>query len=198
MKIITDSNKTRQVQPIDFAFLSMADKEVVQAVETMLRTMYDWAEDYPIIVSGLEYNVFRKPPQPASYKITSGKVLWNGLVYDVAELQLKTGLNTIGNIIDNVYFKMKRKVVEPSPVYDKNMAKSINCHYEHYGELQQVFQPLTLGGTTQVSGGTIGLNVKYTDMYRVKSIAGIVGELMNDLEQRVIKLEKIKLPILTQ
>ncbi len=199
MKVITDSNKTRQVQPVDFAFLSQADSDVVKAVERMLRTMYGWGEDYPIIISGLEYNTYSKPPQQSSYKITSGKVLWNGAIYDVEEVQLKTGLNTVGSILNSVYFVMKRKVVAPSPVYDKNMAKTINCHYETYGQLQQVFQPITINGGNN-SGIIVGalLSVKYTDMYRVESIASMVGEMIDALEQRIKKLEMIKLPIISQ
>ncbi|MGP1514451.1 MAG: hypothetical protein ACTTJH_00640 [Bacteroidales bacterium] len=188
MKEIRDSKKTREVTPKDFEFLSDADKEVALGVEKMLRTIFGWDNTMPIILNGLEYDSTNK-------KITAGKVLYNGVVYDVGKLSLQSSIsfNNASTLLTNVKLLFTSKVVSPSPVYDESLQQSINVHYERYGVLMQVKSTThtTLGGSVTVTNnnGFNDINVSgfsFLDLYRVENISGQI----TSLNERVTALEK--------
>jgi hypothetical protein len=151
MKEILDSN-TRQVQPIDFSFLSGADKDIVAGIEKLLRTMYGWNEEpkQPIVLTGLIYNTTTK-------KISSGLLMYNGTIYDVDTKTLQTsiligtdiseagstistitGNSILANILDSVKIRLIQEVVSPSPVLDKDLSLTINCHVNNKAILTQM------------------------------------------------------------
>lgn len=187
MKIITDPQITRQIKPVDFSFLSSADQEITLAVETMLRTMYGFQDNIPIILQGLTYTIPQHSQQ--SPTISAGKVLLNGIVYDIEQLSLALS-NTItaNNILSHVSLLLQKRVIAPSPVLDKDLNETINCHYEYYGTLTQAtvnldnYNDLSLPNTSSISPRQLDnttANSNYLGVYlfnnlvRVESIAEI-------------------------
>lgn len=186
MKIITDPQITRQIKPVDFSFLSSADQEITLAVETMLRTMYGFQDNIPIILQGLTYTIPQHSQQ--SPTISAGKVLLNGIVYDIEQLSLALS-NTItaNNILSHVSLLLQKRVIAPSPVLDKDLNETINCHYEYYGTLTQAtvnldnYNDLSLPNTSstsprQLDNQTLSnyLGVyPFSNLVRVESIAEI-------------------------
>lgn len=186
MKIITDPQITRQIKPVDFSFLSSADQEITLAVETMLRTMYGFQDNIPIILQGLTYTIPQHSQQ--SPTISAGKVLLNGIVYDIEQLSLALS-NTItaNNILSHVSLLLQKRVIAPSPVLDKDLNETINCHYEYYGTLTQAtvnldnYNDLSLPNTSstsprQLDNQTLSnyLGVyPFNNLVRVESIAEI-------------------------
>ena len=136
MKEIIDSQTTRQIQPVDFSFLSDADKDIVLAFENTLRTMYGWANDAPIVLSGLELTIDTNV-RPTRVVVSDGTVVFNGVVYPVEGMEPFGGVATIGAVRRSITMRLTKKVVQPSPVFDKNLSRTIECHYEYYGQLTQ-------------------------------------------------------------
>lgn len=158
MKTITDPLRTRQIQPIDFSFLSLADKDIVLAVEAMLRTMYNFPDDIPIILQGLEYS-------QDSSSISDGKVLFSGIVYDVEHLTLSSNASLI-----HVSLYLRHRVVSPSPVLDKNLSATINCHYEYYGTLTQA------SISTPAESLSHDRQYSFVTLLRVESISSLASQ----------------------
>ena len=131
MKEIVDAeNKTRRVQPKDFVFLSEADKQIVSAMEMMLKSVYGVPDGYAIVLGGLLYTA-------STGVVTDGKVLYNGCLYEISGGQFEAGVS-VGNIPSKpveLYLNLFQKTVEPSPVENKNGEKTIECHKSNYGEI---------------------------------------------------------------
>lgn len=173
MKTITNPLKTRQIQPIDFSFLSLADKEIVLAVEAMLRTMYNFPDNIPIILQGLEYS-------QDSFTISGGKVLFSGIVYDVEQLYLATSDTiTTSNVLSFVSLILQQRVTSPSPVLDKNLSATINCHYEHYGTLSLLSRSVSTDNFSPFSnnsGRPTSNTFDFNSLLRVEPITSLASQ----------------------
>lgn len=140
MKEIIDSQKTRQVQPKDFSFLSEADKEIVASIEKTIRVIYGYDnEQKPIILSGLVFDVSQQ-------KVSKGEILYKGCLYGLENdartnyawvSNFKSGLNMITTESESdIYIRLKQIDIEPSPVYDVDRIKSIYCHKKNIAEIK--------------------------------------------------------------
>ena len=183
MKEIRDSQE-RQVQPVDFSFLSQADSEIVAGVEAMLRTMYGWQEDIPIILSGMIAERYYKPPQEATYNITAGKVLFKGKIMDFQQISNIPEPDGIDNILEVITWQTLVDIAAPSPVRDRNGEETINCHYEYSSKTMRLQNKLTEKDVELYRRAGVFL---LSDMYRVEKMATYL-ELYN-LQRRIEILE---------
>jgi len=131
MKEITDSLKTRQIQPNDFSLLSETDKEICLAMYELVKKAWGADGNIPLVVSGVKKTMLGKVGEAKQYGVSSGILFYNGLLYSV---------DTKSGVTDITYpFKvqMQRSVCSPSPVYDGTLVQSINCHYRYWADVYQ-------------------------------------------------------------
>jgi hypothetical protein len=128
MNEIINSETKRQVQPVDFSFLSDADKEVTLAVDKMLRALFGF-DDKPIILGAKDLLI-----NTTSGIVNDGLVLHKGICYKVGKI---SGISIALIKTYPIKIQFIRDIADPSPVFDKNLSKTINCHYRYYGELYQ-------------------------------------------------------------
>ena len=133
MKYISDSVVARQVQPVDFSFLSDADKEIVTGVDLMLRSLCGFASGVPIILSGVKLDMTSKPNPSASedtkYKITEGKILSGGHIVDFDAIDIVKPTYSYDSLLDTVVWMRRQSVASPSPVRDANGDLTVQCHW---------------------------------------------------------------------
>lgn len=123
-----ERTKTRLVQPVDFSFLSDADKDIVKGIEALVRTMYGIPTGYAIVLEGLVYT-------GATGMVSDGTVLYNGRIYEVTGGQFDTSVSGGSTPATPVYrvLNLYQITVDPSPVKDKNGSANIECHKRNYG-----------------------------------------------------------------
>ena len=83
----TEGNSVRQIVPAEFNFLSMADRQVVAALEGVLKAMYGLEARQAIIVSGMRTQtaLIWTPDRVIAgqrYTVTEGVVMWNGCLWE--------------------------------------------------------------------------------------------------------------------
>lgn len=191
MRYISDS-EARQVQPVDFSFLSEADKEIVKGVEAMIRTMCGFTdENVPIILSGVLVDLTSKPTlngeEQTTAKITEGKILSGGYVVDFDEISIIKPSYSYDSLLETVRWMRRLSNISPSPVRNEVGEERINCHH--------LIDSLTHQSTNSkpTSNASAGLWV-LSDMYRVYQMPSL--DAFYELENRVSVLESFK--VLTQ
>lgn len=191
MRYISDS-EARQVQPVDFSFLSEADKEIVKGVEAMIRTMCGFIdENVPIILSGVLVDLTSKPTlngeEQTTAKITEGKILSGGYVVDFDEISIIKPSYSYDSLLETVRWMRQLRNISPSPVRNEVGEERINCHH--------LIDSWTLQSTNSkpTSNARAGVWV-LSDMYRVYQMPSL--DAFYELENRVSVLESFK--VLTQ
>jgi len=192
MKEITDSLKTRQIQPNDFSLLSETDKEICLAMYELVKKAWGADGNIPIVVSGVKKTMSGKVGEAKQYGVSSGILFYNGLLYSV---------DTKSGVTDITYpFKvqMQRSVCSPSPVYDGTLVQSINCHYRYWAEVYQDTATSTREGDCFAVDDLIRLDnlvtqAKFTDLEAKFTQYGIKVNQLNSiitvLSNRVTTLE---------
>lgn len=136
MNEIRNVNQACQVQPNDFSFLSLADKEIIKVFSSILRSLHSLDDTVsPIVIRGLEHTV-TNIGNAVNVDITEGIVLYKDNLYTVAAVN---GLT----FTSQQTFAMAMKLVipqdaivcDPSPVYDANLDRTINRHYSYVATL---------------------------------------------------------------
>lgn len=128
----TEGNSVRQIVPAEFNFLSMADRQVVAALEGVLKTVYGLEAGQAIIVSGMRTSAVFVILGPLDgngtrytwrYTITEGVVMWNGCLWEFGGGSFEAGANP-----NNCVLVMSETVAPPSPVYGENISLDVTPH----------------------------------------------------------------------
>lgn len=138
MNIIgTEGNSVRQIVPAEFNFLSMADRQVVAALEGVLKAMYGLEARQAIIVSGMQAQttLIWIPSETSEtgrviagqrYEITEGVVMWNGCLWEFSGGSWEA-YREARNPTEYVLV-MSETVAPPSPVYGENISLDVTPH----------------------------------------------------------------------
>lgn len=118
-------NIPRQVVPRDFSFLSEADQQIVQGLYGFMETL-SGCTGCAFILQGMKVSGIGDGIQ-ADIDITEGTFLYDGKLYHLENPVHLTGLLS-GR---DVSFLLEEQDHEPSPVYDENLAPTINCHKKY-------------------------------------------------------------------
>lgn len=163
---------TRQVQPVDFSFLSEADRDIVKGFEAYLRaTNNGWDSSKPIVLQGVMGNVTTR-------RVSDGIILYDGRIYDVTGC----GGFTLAEV-DNIKIGLKQTVVSPSPVRGATVGTPVDAHKNNVG-------------VVTISSMPAADDVfSYTELNRLNTFAD--AALVNDLSQRLLEAEG-KINILNQ
>jgi hypothetical protein len=128
----TEGNSVRQIVPAEFNFLSMADRQVVAALEGVLKTVYGLEAGQAIIVSGMRTSAMLVSAGNLGnngisvawrYTITEGVVMWNGCLWEFGGGSFDGGPNP-----NNRVLVMSETVAPPSPVYGENISLDVTPH----------------------------------------------------------------------
>lgn len=132
----TEGNSVRQIVPAEFNFLSMADRQVVAALEGVLKAMYGLEARQAIIVSGMqtqttliwipsETSVTGRVIAGKRYEITEGVVMWNGCLWEFSggswEVYHEAQMT-------EYVLVMSEETAPPSPVYGENITLDVTPH----------------------------------------------------------------------
>lgn len=194
MRYISDSSVARQVQPVDFSFLSEADMEIVKGVEAMIRTMCGFTdENVPIILSGVWVDLTSKPmlngEEQTTVKITEGKILSGGYVVDFDEISIIKPSYSYDSLLETVRWMKRLSTISPSPVKNEAGEEKINCHHLIDSWTNQATK------SKPTSNASAGLWV-LSDMYRVYQMPSL--DAFYELENRISALENFKTLTLTK
>lgn len=122
----------RQVVPQDFSFLSEGTRDVVRAIEKILRAMYDIAEGKPIWLGKMTFTsagIGRDGRR--QWMVENGVVLLDGLLYDIAPI-VASGSNTL-IAAQTTYVQLSSVNIEPSPLYQENGERDVYVHKNAIG-----------------------------------------------------------------
>lgn len=184
MRYISGSYTNRQIQPVDFVFLSEADSDVVKGVEGMLRTMFGFSDNVPIILCGVYVDATYKPNQSGeeerTYKITAGKILSGGMICEFDEIEIIKPSYEYNSLLETVRWMRRETTISPSPVKNADGVENVTCH--HFQD-SMTNQSKTVKPTSNVGAGLWVLS----DMYRLDKI--VTYEELWSLEQRVVAIE---------
>lgn len=120
MRIIDDtSNKGRQIVPEDMNYLSLADREVVGALESLMKAMAGIGSQEAVVMSGCAVSYTRRTlTAEGLYRIGNGVIMWNGVLWDLEGMEVTgTGKTPMAYNTELSIVFDRTKVVSPSPVY---------------------------------------------------------------------------------
>lgn len=128
MKYITNGadNGVRQVVPQDFSFLSEGTRDVVAAMEKVIRAMYGFEADKPIWLGEMTFERAGVSGSIRYWQTSGGVVLWRGMLYDVEDLILSGTSIELAKL--RTYIKLTDVEVAPSPVYGESGEKDVSVH----------------------------------------------------------------------
>lgn len=131
----TEGNSVRQIVPAEFNFLSMADRQVVAALEGVLKAMYGLEARQAVIVSGMQTQtrLIWTPSETSvrviagqGFTVTEGVVMWNGCLWEFGGGSWET-YREAQNPTEYVLV-MRETVAPPSPVYGENITLDVTPH----------------------------------------------------------------------
>lgn len=158
------TTETRQVQPVDFFFLSEADRDIVRGFEAYLRaTNNDWDNSKPIVLQGIVGNV-------TTGRVSDGIILYDGRIYDVTECDGFTPA-----VVGDIKIGLKQTVVSPSPVRGATDTTTVDAHKNNIGVVTLQSMP----AADDV--------FRYTELNRLNRYAD--AALVADLSQRLLEAE---------
>lgn len=151
---------TRQVQPVDFSFLSEADRDIVRGFEAYLRaTNNGWDSSKPIVLQGVMGNVTTRI-------VSDGIILYDGRIYDV------TGCGGFTPaVVGDIKIGLKQTVVSPSPVRGATDITTVDAHKNN------------IGVVTLQSMPAADYVCSYTELNRLNRYAN--AELIDELRQGI-------------
>lgn len=135
-KIGIEGNDVRQIVPAEFNFLSMADMQVVAALQGVVKSIYGLGDGQAVVVSGLtatwsntetsdDQMVIR---QTRRLTLGAGVVMWNGRLWDFSGGYID-GISRWAPLNGNDWvLVMSEQVVAPSPVYGATIALDVMPH----------------------------------------------------------------------
>lgn len=114
--------------PEDMNYLSLADQEIVGAMESVLKRMTGTPSGAALVVSGCEVE-FSTSNLQSLYKVNKGVILWNGLLWDLNGITVEGTVRTptVYNTQLSILFD-RTTVSKPSPVYGMGLQLDQNPH----------------------------------------------------------------------
>lgn len=162
----------RQIVPAEFNFLSAADRQVVAALEGVVKAMYGLESGQAVVVEGMGatwentitgIDASLRPTQRVT--LAPGVVMWNGGLWEFGGATIE-GLGRMQALNgDEWVLVMSEQVAPPSPVYGATIALDVSPHKrlvctlasaeDAAGETQKV----TLGNVMRIRSGGVSVPV---------------------------------------
>ncbi len=120
-------NVPRQVVPGDFGFLSMADRQIVEAMAKLIVTLTGVQDNKPILL-GL-VNV-EKNDTTKTYGFGPATLMYNGMLYELQKVRSVGVYKDFKTFMAETYIVPKRTVVAPSPLYGEDLQQNVSVHYK--------------------------------------------------------------------
>lgn len=133
MRYITHDadDMARQVVPQDFSFLSEGTRDVVRAIEKILRAMYDIADGKPIWLGKMTFTSAGTISGVRQWIVEKGLVLLDGLIFEIAPI-IASGSSTL-IAAQTTYVQLSSENIEPSPLYHENGERDVYVHKNAVG-----------------------------------------------------------------
>jgi hypothetical protein len=113
----------RQVVPGDFSFLSLADRQIVEAMAKMIASLTGVSDDKPILLGTATVSKERIP-----YSYGDCTLLWKGMLYYLPKIESSNNARSFESFLAETYMRVEIKYVEPSPVYGEGDIADIYVH----------------------------------------------------------------------
>lgn len=131
----TEGNDVRQIVPAEFNFLSMADMQVVAALEGVVKSMYGLTDNQAVAVIGMRATwtntvtgegQIAQPTQRLTFG--PGVVMWRGQLWDFGGGYID-GIGRFAKVkTDDWMLVMSEQVTSPSPVYGATISLDVTPH----------------------------------------------------------------------
>ena len=127
MNIVDESKDgvVRQVVPADFSFLSLADRQITNAISGLVLALTGLSDEKPIVLGLVpieKNNMFNQ------YSFGPATLLWNGLVVECPKIQSNGGFASWNDFLKGTFISPVSKNVSPSPVYGDGLVKDVYVH----------------------------------------------------------------------
>lgn len=134
-KVGTEGNEVRQIVPAEFNFLSMADMQVVAALEGVVKSIYGLTSGQAVVVKGMGAT-WTNTSTGELYSLiltqrltfSAGVVMWDGRLWDFGGGYID-GIGRFAPLNGNDWvLVMSEQTVAPSPVYGATIALDVTPH----------------------------------------------------------------------
>lgn len=163
----TEGNEVRQIVPAEFNFLSVADQQVVAAMEGIVKAMYGLGANQAVVAVGMAATWSNTTTQGVNSLLLTqrltfgtGVVLWNGKLWEFGGGYID-GIGRFSPLQGNDWvLVMSEQVASPSPVYGATIAldvtphKRLVCTLMSAEDASEATQKVTLGNVMRL--GVIG------------------------------------------
>lgn len=168
----TEGNNVRQIVPAEFNFLSAADRQVVAALQGVVRMMYGLESGQAVVVEGMGATWENTTAgTDASFRLTKrltlapGVVMWNGGLWEFGGATIE-GLGRLQSLNGDAWvLVMSEQVAPPSPVYGATIAldvsphKRLVCTLASAEDAAEETQKVTLGNVMRIRTGGVSVPV---------------------------------------
>lgn len=129
MNIVDESKDgaARQVVPADFSFLSLADRQITNAMSKLVLSLTGLSDDKPIVLGNVAIS---RNDTFKQYSFGPATLLWNGLIVECPKIQ-SNGNDEIDSwdaFLKGTYISAVSNNISPSPVYGEGLAKDVYVH----------------------------------------------------------------------
>jgi hypothetical protein len=173
----TEGNNVRQIVPAEFNFLSAADRQVVAALQGVVRMMYGLESGQAVVVEGMGATWENTTAGiDASFRLTKrltlapGVVMWNGGLWEFGGATIE-GLGRLQSLNGDAWvLVMSEQVAPPSPVYGATIAldvsphKRLVCTLASAEDAAEETQKVTLGNVMRIRTGGVSVPVSSTGL----------------------------------
>lgn len=131
-KVGTEGNEVRQIVPAEFNFLSVADMQVVSALQGVVKAMYGLSDSQAVVVSGMtatwSNTTVGEDLLTQRLTIGAGVVMWGGRLWDFGGGYID-GIRRHASLrSDEWVLVMSEQVASPSPVYGATISLDVTPH----------------------------------------------------------------------
>ena len=180
----TEGNNVRQIVPAEFNFLSVADQQVVAAMEGIVKAMYGLGSNQAVVAVGMEATWSNTTTQVVDIMLLTqrltfgaGVVLWDGKLWEFGGGYID-GIDRFSSLQGNDWvLVMSEQVASPSPVYGATIAldvtphKRLVCTLMSAEDALEATQKVTLGNVMRL--GLIGEATSVAERsYIIRRVAG--------------------------
>lgn len=168
----TEGNSVRQIVPAEFNFLSAADRQVVSALQGVVRMMYGLESGQAVVVEGMGAtwkNTTARTDgsiqRTRRVTLAPGVVMWNGGLWEFGGATIE-GLGMLQSLNGDAWvLVMSEQVAPPSPVYGATIAldvsphKRLVCTLASAEDAAEETQKVTLGNVMRIRSGGVSVPV---------------------------------------
>lgn len=166
----------RQIVPAEFNFLSAADRQVVSALQGVVRMMYGLESGQAVVVEGMGATWENAPADTLRPKkrvtLAPGVVMWNGGLWEFGGATIE-GLGRLQPLNGDAWvLVMSEQVAPPSPVYGATIAldvsphKRLVCTLASAEDAAEETQKVTLGNVMRIRTGGVSVPVSSMGLER--------------------------------